>query len=569
MEKRRFRFLKKLSEGTFGKVYLAEIITESKFSKVVAIKLLHAKWAEHDEIIKRSRDEARVLGRLQHRNIIKVEGLLSIGGKCAIIMEYLNGVDLKSLINYCAKQQIRIPLRVVFDIISSVASALDAAYNKPPLQGGEPLRLIHRDIKPSNIMVTVESDVKVLDFGTAQAKFEDREAETQALAFGSAAYMSPERFLGAEDRLSGDVYALGVSLFELMYQGSYGKANVREAVFYEEQQRRFEKLPIQHLPQELQDRIVNLLSATLRWEEAERPSLSFIITETEELAQQINDGSLKTFCREVVEPCKELQNSRDASKDSLVNTILFEDGSDAFSSPREIGEIEAAPDISVALPPQIDVNIPPQSTPPVTNFNPTVEQKAPPSNPVETWMPDEEATRVDDRTSEPMNTTQNAAAHHAPANTAPTNSVQVQSSSKIPLIIGAVVLLALGGGAAWFLTQKPVPPVNNQPEIVESTLPSGKPGKEDSLGESKGVNIVLKIKSKNPVFATLRHGKYEYDWDGSDEMILKDVPTGLFKAKVQQEGKDTVRANIKVEEGHNCTYILDLSSNAEEWREEC
>ena len=64
MEKRRFRFLKKLSEGTFGKVYLAEIITDSKFSKVVAIKLLHAKWADHDEIIKRSRDEARVLGRL-------------------------------------------------------------------------------------------------------------------------------------------------------------------------------------------------------------------------------------------------------------------------------------------------------------------------------------------------------------------------------------------------------------------------------------------------------------------------------------------------------------------------
>ena len=112
MEKRRFRFLKKLSEGTFGKVYLAEIITEQNFSKVVAIKLLHAKWADHDEIIKRSRDEARVLGRLQNRHIIKVEGLISIGGKCAIIMEYLNGVDLKTLINYCARPD-SIPRKVI------------------------------------------------------------------------------------------------------------------------------------------------------------------------------------------------------------------------------------------------------------------------------------------------------------------------------------------------------------------------------------------------------------------------------------------------------------------------
>jgi serine/threonine-protein kinase len=283
MEKRRFRFLKKLSEGTFGKVYLAEIITDSKFSKVVAIKLLHAKWADHDEIIKRSRDEARVLGRLQHRNIIKVEGLISIGGKCAIIMEYLNGVDLKTLINFCAKNRIRIPRKVIFETISSVASALDAAYNRPPLQGGDPLRLIHRDIKPSNIMVTVEADVKVLDFGTAQAKFEDREAETQALAFGSAAYMSPERFLGDEDRLSGDVYALGVTLYELLYQGRYGKANVRQEKYEEEQARRLEKLDLSDFSPEIADRIVKLLAGMLKWEELERSSLAHILQEIEEL----------------------------------------------------------------------------------------------------------------------------------------------------------------------------------------------------------------------------------------------------------------------------------------------
>ena len=99
--RRRFRILKELAEGAFGKVYLAEMITGDNFKSVVAIKLLHGKWVGHEEIVQRSRDEARVLGLLHHRNIVRVEDLTSINGQCAIIMEYLEGVDLKSLLRYC------------------------------------------------------------------------------------------------------------------------------------------------------------------------------------------------------------------------------------------------------------------------------------------------------------------------------------------------------------------------------------------------------------------------------------------------------------------------------------
>ena len=98
--RRRFRFIKELSEGAFGKVYLAEMITGENFKSVVAIKLLHGKWTTHQEIVQRSRDEARVLGLLHHRNIIRVEDLTSINGQCAIVMEYLEGVDLKWMMSY-------------------------------------------------------------------------------------------------------------------------------------------------------------------------------------------------------------------------------------------------------------------------------------------------------------------------------------------------------------------------------------------------------------------------------------------------------------------------------------
>ena len=214
--RRRFRFLKELSEGAFGKVYLAEMVTGDRFSSVVAIKLLHGKWTGHTEIVQRSRDEARVLGLLHHRNIIRVEDLTSINGQCAVVMEYLDGVDIKTLVAHCRDNEVRLPRKVAFEVTSQVASALHAAYSARPLQGGDPLQVIHRDIKPSNVMVTTAGEVKVLDFGTAQASFDEREAHTQQLAFGSAAYMAPERLLGDPDTPFGDVFSLGVLLYEML-----------------------------------------------------------------------------------------------------------------------------------------------------------------------------------------------------------------------------------------------------------------------------------------------------------------------------------------------------------------
>ena len=569
MEKRRFRFLKKLSEGTFGKVYLAEIITDSKFSKVVAIKLLHAKWADHDEIIKRSRDEARVLGRLQHRNIIKVEGLISIGGKCAIIMEYLNGVDLKTLINFCAKTSTRIPRKVIFETISSVASALDAAYNRPPLQGGDPLRLIHRDIKPSNIMVTVEADVKVLDFGTAQAKFEDREAETQALAFGSAAYMSPERFLGDEDRLSGDVYALGVTLYELLYQGRYGKANVRQEKYYEEQERRFEKLDLVDFEPHIANRIQDLLRGMLKWEESERPSLAHILQETEELAQEINDGSLKLFCRNVVEKCKASLEKPDAKPDPLENEVLFEDGSESFADNVD-SIVEQDPDIqsSISFPPPLSVasvkeEIP---EPPLPSTVPTLDLE-----PSKADLSD--TLKVND--SDVQKAKQSSSASMPKPKALPPKSGPTKNSNSVPLIMGGgLFLLLLGGGLGyWYINKdQSVKPVSTT--IVETkTLPIGNPANEEDLGSDTGTKVVLKTTDSGKLFISLKQKNFEYDWNGEGQMVLNNVPNGKLRAKISQKGNDKdLRSQIvigKNQEGKECTYTLQLTQSNADWSEEC
>jgi serine/threonine protein kinase len=542
MERRRFRFLKKLSEGTFGKVYLAEVITDNNFSKVVAIKLLHAKWVDHDEIVQRSRDEARVLGRLQHRNIINVIDLISIKGKCAIIMEYLDGVDLKSLISYCSNSSIHIPRRVVFDIISSVSSALEAAYSRPPLQGGEPLRLIHRDIKPSNIMLTVEADVKVLDFGTAQARFDDREAKTQALAFGSAAYMSPERFMGEEDRISGDVYALGVTLYELLYKGRYGKSNVRPEQFNAERERRLEKIDLSDLSEELQERIMNLLLKMLAWEEGDRPDLREILHETEHLASLINDGTLKIFSREIVQDCKTSTAPNDEEADDLEGQTFFEDMSQVFQN-----SIDSFPIVDEKHP-ELDI-VPPETSSEKLNFHSTASSAKIHKPSI---VDDDESTAILD--DESMSVAAN----------------KLKSSKRG--IIGVVVLLLLLIGGGWVLVDKyesqPVTPVRLTPVVKKV----GKPGKvNDFQATEKFGQATLIIKPPGAALVKISNSTldYQYSWNGKDEMVLKNAPVGRYKTRFENTEKRLSGTFIEIEEGEVCVYTLDLKNGGTDWSKEC
>jgi serine/threonine protein kinase len=132
--RRRFKFLKEIAQGGFGKVYLAEMLTGDNFSSIVAIKLLHAKWTENAEVVMRSRDEARLLGRLRHRNIVRVESLTRIQSQVAIVMEYLEGADLKSVCGFLRDEGKIFPRQAAFEVIGLVAAALDAAYNQVPLR---------------------------------------------------------------------------------------------------------------------------------------------------------------------------------------------------------------------------------------------------------------------------------------------------------------------------------------------------------------------------------------------------------------------------------------------------
>ena len=221
---RQFEFLREIASGGFGSVYLTKVMHPDGFSRIAAVKLLHRRWSENEEVARRMRDEARLLGWLRHRNIVDVVDLTSLDGRAAIIMEYLEAVDLKALVQALGHTENAMGPQVCLQVIAAVSSALDAAFNRPPFPGEKPLRVIHRDIKPSNIMIDDSGLVKVLDFGVARAEFDARESDTRELQFGSIDYMPPERLLFEPESPRSDVYSLGATLFEMITTEKLGKA---------------------------------------------------------------------------------------------------------------------------------------------------------------------------------------------------------------------------------------------------------------------------------------------------------------------------------------------------------
>ena len=558
--RRRFRFLKQLSEGTFGKVYMSEMITDSNFSKIVAIKILHGKWVEHEEIVQRARDEARVLGLLNHRNIIRVEDLTSIKGKCAVIMEYLDGVDLKSLINYCKENGLPIPLKVILDIIEAVSSAMYAAYNVRPPQGGEALRLIHRDIKPSNIMLTRQGEVKILDFGTAQANFEDREAATVALTFGSAGYMAPERLLLDEkDRPSGDIYSLGVTFYELLTCKRFGKLNPSREKFEEEVHQRLKMceadLDRYELGPDVRAAISGVLRSMLSYDHEDRPDLQETLNQMEQLSTLVNDGSLRKFCREIVVSCKEQNKETKKKTDPLEGTIVLEDSSSAFNK----GDVNVV-GLDISLP--IDL---PNKRPDPQNSDPL------PVKPQNIQVEEQiQRQAISSPEAEPT------------IKTPPVQTPPKSSKKGLFIFVGLFFMGGVGVAAAFVagVFDKEVADTGQiaqtetqtNVETVKDNVPDATDASEFDLKASKDKGkIIIKVKPATKLeWIKIKspsgfRPKFKEKITSLDEIVLNNAPVGLYNITTSNS---SVATALELPKGKSeCTFTLKLTKKESEWSE--
>lgn len=554
--RRRFRIIKEIAEGGFGKVYLAEQISSDGFSRIVAVKLLHAKWSSHDEVVMRTRDEARLLGLIRHQHIVKVEDLTSIDGKCAIVMEYLEGVDLKWMISFLKERNLVFPRAALFEIVLAVASALDAAYNGTPLQGGDSLHVIHRDIKPSNIFVTVAGGVKVLDFGTARANFAEREAKTQALAFGSQGYMAPERMLGEEDTPAADVFSLGVSLYELLALESFGRIPPRPNKFASKVEDRIASIQLEGSP-EWCNQVRDTLRLMLSYEPENRPTAAQLVEIMEALAQDANDMQLRRFCRTLVAEAKEKLPELDTG-DPLAGTIVDEDASASFGPPRTAEA--SAPVVLSGVLGQSPMASGPAKSPPMASNPAASGASSAASYPAVPGVTGEVSTEEG-------------------GGKRGIGMLLVAGVAVVVLLVGGITVagglgLAFmvsqeGGGATTTdaVTPKPVEKPAPQPAAPEG----GRITSQDSRADVAKVPTVLKFGDAAGASVTIRGGGgFAAEWDGKADFDLGQVADGRYSTVIELPSGKKVRGKsftVETQKKKKCEFTFDVG--AEDWKGGC
>ena len=209
---RRLVLIRCVGEGGFGQVYEGRVETPGGLNRRVAVKLVRDDVVQ-DGMLERAIDEAHLLSRLSHPNVVAVEDLTHVDGRLAIISEFVDGVDLAEVE--------AMPAPAALEMVAKVAEALQAAWDADG-PDGRPMRIIHRDIKPSNIRLGRHGVVKLLDFGIAIPEGGARRVKTQSgMLIGSLGYMAPERWSAGGAERASDIYALGCVLFRALTGTSF------------------------------------------------------------------------------------------------------------------------------------------------------------------------------------------------------------------------------------------------------------------------------------------------------------------------------------------------------------
>ncbi|MCY4525370.1 MAG: protein kinase [Anaerolineaceae bacterium] len=196
----RYRLLGQLGSGGMAVIYKA---LDQRLARVVAVKVLRPSLTSDPGFVKRFRNEARSVARLAHPNIVTVHDVGSDRNTHFMVMEFIEGQDLKKIVRSKGLLPVDEALELAIQICAGIGFAHRSGF-------------VHADVKSQNILMTSDNKVKVADFGIAQALSDTLPARQQQIVWGSPHYYSPEQARGLRPTPAADVYSIGVVMFEML-----------------------------------------------------------------------------------------------------------------------------------------------------------------------------------------------------------------------------------------------------------------------------------------------------------------------------------------------------------------
>jgi eukaryotic-like serine/threonine-protein kinase len=210
----RYKVLEKVAAGGMAEVYRAESAGLEGFKKIVAIKRVLPHLSEKKQFIGMFLDEARVSAHLSHSNCVQVFDIGVGDNTYFIVMEYVDGSDLKGVIEFRRKHNLPFPVEEACLICVRICEGLAYAHELTDSRG-ESLHIVHRDMSPPNVLITRFGEVKIVDFGLAKANSQLERSEPGIIK-GKFSYLSPEAAKGSTVDARTDIFAVGIILWELL-----------------------------------------------------------------------------------------------------------------------------------------------------------------------------------------------------------------------------------------------------------------------------------------------------------------------------------------------------------------
>ncbi len=209
----RYNITERIDAGGMAEVFKGTVTSLKGFEKEVAIKRILPSLTKDQRFVRMFLDEAKLSLHLNHANIVQVFDIGQADETYFIVMEYINGCNLKDILNSLAQRGERLPVEQAIFITMEICKGLDYAHSKS--KDGQALGVVHRDISPPNVLVSRDGEVKITDFGLAKAVIQ-LEHTDPGIVKGKFGYLSPEAAYGEAVDPRTDIFAAGIVLWEML-----------------------------------------------------------------------------------------------------------------------------------------------------------------------------------------------------------------------------------------------------------------------------------------------------------------------------------------------------------------